>query len=67
VKYSELNKKTVADLQDQSKDLREDLFRLRLKHKTQQLEDKSKICQTKKDVARVMTKLTELKKGKKPS
>lgn len=63
MKYNELSKKSVTDLQEQEKALREDLFQLKIKHKTSQLEDKSKICSARRDVARVMTKLNELKKS----
>lgn len=60
MKYSELNKKTIDELDKQIHELREDLFQLHIKNKTNQLEDKSQIGRTRKDIARILTKRNEL-------
>ena len=60
MKYSELNKKTIVDLKQQMAELSEDLFTLKLKNKTHQLEDKSQIRKVKRDLARIKTRMTEL-------
>ena len=64
MKYNELDKKSAAELRVQEKQLREELFQLRLKGATAQLEDKSKIRSSRRDIARVQTKLSQLKSQK---
>lgn len=60
MKYNELNKKSEKELKEQSQELRKELFQLKLKAKTAQLDDKSKVRAVRRDIARVETKLTEL-------
>lgn len=60
MKYNELNKKSVKELEEQSKELRKEMFQLKLKAKTAQLDDKSKVRAIRRDIARVETKITEL-------
>lgn len=62
MKYKELEKKTVAELLSDAKKLREELFHLRLKSRTSQLEKKHQIAEVRRDVARIETRLTQLKK-----
>ncbi|GIW40109.1 MAG: 50S ribosomal protein L29 [Candidatus Binatia bacterium] len=46
-------------LREKLRELREELFRLRLRHATAQLEDTSKLSKTRKDIARIQTILRE--------
>ena len=63
MKYDEIKNNSLAELLKKSADLRDELFHLGLKSKTAQLEDKSKMSQTRRDIARVQTKITEIKNG----
>lgn len=60
MKYKDLEKKTKDDIKGMLKKLREELFHLKIKNKTGQLEKKSQIQATRRDIARLMTKMTEL-------
>ena len=60
MKASELREMTVDELQDQEKDLAQQLFNLRLQIVTQgQLDNPAKVRQTKRNLARVLTVLRE--------
>lgn len=59
MKASELRDKTVAELQQKEKELAEQLFALRLQNATRRLEKSSKIRETRRDLARVLTVLRE--------
>jgi large subunit ribosomal protein L29 len=61
VKYNELKTKSAKELQAMDTKLREELFHLRIKSSTAQLEKKSQIRQVRRDLARIQTKLTSLK------
>jgi large subunit ribosomal protein L29 len=61
VKYNELNKKSVDELKKMGVELKVELFQLRLKHKTSQLDKKAQIGVVRRDIARIETKLTELR------
>ncbi len=63
MKASELREQTVEELQDKERDLAEKLFALRLQKVTGQLESPAKIQTLKKDLARVLTVMSE-KNGK---
>jgi len=65
VKYNELNKKSVTELNDILKENKEELFQLKLKMSTMQLEDKHKIRAARRDIARIETKITELSAAEK--
>lgn len=60
MKYKELKTKTVEDLKVDEKGLRAELFQLRLKHSTSQLEKKSNLCLVRRNIARIRTKMSEL-------
>jgi large subunit ribosomal protein L29 len=60
MKFEELKDKTVAELAAQSRDLRLELFNLRLQKATAQLEKPSRIRILRKDIARVETRITQL-------
>ncbi|NLB16928.1 MAG: 50S ribosomal protein L29, partial [Clostridiales bacterium] len=52
---------SAADLEKKYKELKEELFNLRFQHSINQLDNPHKISDTKKDIARVLTVLTEKK------
>ena len=59
MKIAELRDKNVNELNQTLKDLKEELFNLRFQHAINQLENPHKISETKKEIARVMTVITE--------
>ncbi len=59
MKATELRNKTSAELEAMLKDLKTELFNLRFQHAINQLENPHKITETKKEIARVMTVITE--------
>jgi large subunit ribosomal protein L29 len=56
---SELREFTVEDLRAQEKDLRDQLFRLRIQKSMGQLDTPGKVRTTRRDLARVKTVLRE--------
>ncbi|ACB36245.1 ribosomal protein L29 [Leptothrix cholodnii SP-6] len=63
MKASELRAKDVAALEKEISDLLKAHFGLRMQKATQQLTNHSVIKQTRRDIARARTILTEKKKG----
>jgi large subunit ribosomal protein L29 len=59
VKATELRNKEISELEAMLKDLKTELFNLRFQHAINQLENPHKISETKKEIARVMTVITE--------
>ena len=55
----ELRELTEEELQLKLKDLKEELFTLRFQHAINQLDNPQKIVEVKKNIARVMTILSE--------
>ena len=55
----ELNKMSADELNAKLKELKEELFTLRFKHAIKQLDNPQKIVEVKKNIARVMTVLSE--------
>ncbi len=66
MKFAELKDKTVAELAAQSRDLRQELFNLRLQKATAQLEKPSRLRILRKDIARVETRITQLRQQAQP-
>jgi large subunit ribosomal protein L29 len=58
-KASELRGLTVEELQQQLEERREDLFQLRIQNATHQLENYAQLSSNRREVARIMTVLTE--------
>ena len=59
-KFTEdLRKMTAEELNAQLKELKEELFNLRFQHAINQLENPQKMVEVKKNIARVMTILSE--------
>lgn len=65
MEYKDLKNNTAKDLIKMDKGLREELFQLRLKLKTQQLTNKHRVQEVRRDLARVQTKLSSLQKTEK--
>ena len=59
MKATELRNKSGEELEAMLKDLKTELFNLRFQHAVNQLENPHKISETKKEIARVMTVITE--------
>ena len=59
MKVTELRDMTADQLQAKLKELKGELFNLRFQHAINQLENPHKISETKKEIARVMTVITE--------
>ncbi len=58
---TELRKMSREDLEKKLADLKDELFKLRFQHAINQLDNPHKIADVKKDIARVMTVLGEIK------
>ena len=63
MKASELRDLTVEELEKQALDLRERLFRLRMRNRLGQLESPSEIRKVRRDLARVLTVINEKKRA----
>jgi large subunit ribosomal protein L29 len=59
MKADELRNKTVAELESELASLKDELFKLRFQHATNQLDNPAQISSVKKDIARVMTVIRE--------
>ena len=59
MKATELRAMSEADLSSKLVDLKKELFNLRFQHAINQLDNPHKIADVKKDIARVMTVLSE--------
>lgn len=58
-KASELREHSVEQLRQQLRETREELFRLRFQQATHQLENSSQLRSVRRNVARILTLLTE--------
>lgn len=59
MKTNEIRDLGVAELKQKNNELQEELFRLRIRHTTGQLESTASLGRVKKDIARVKTVLRE--------
>ena len=59
MKASEVRAMSVAQLNEKLDALKKDLFFLRMQHATNQLDNPQKLVETKRDIARVKTKIRE--------
>ena len=64
MKMSELKDLTLTELTAKGRDLRQELFNLKLQQVSSQLEKPSRITLVRKDIARVETRMSELRKEK---
>ncbi len=58
MKYSDLADKSVEELKTLLKEKKGELFTLKIKHKTMQLQNTSELRVVKKDIARINTAIT---------
>ena len=56
---AEIRKKTISELNDELVALKEELFKLRFQHATNQLENPQKLVGVRRDIARVKTIIRE--------
>ena len=63
MKTSEIKDLTITELRAKSRDLRQELFNLRLQQATSQLEKSSRLRTLRRDVARVETRVSQLNKS----
>lgn len=63
MKPSELRAMTVEELREKEKELRKELFNLRFRLATGELENPMRIRSVRKDIARVLTVITEKTKN----
>ncbi|MBR0303201.1 MAG: 50S ribosomal protein L29 [Clostridia bacterium] len=59
MKATELRKMSAADLEKKLAELKDELFKLRFQHTINQLDNPHVIADVKKDIARVMTVISE--------
>jgi len=64
MKASEYRERTLEELRQLVDDLKQDVFNLKFQHATGQLDDVSKLTQTKRNLARVNTIIREHELGK---
>jgi large subunit ribosomal protein L29 len=67
MKISEIKDMTAAELTAKSRDLRQELFNLRLQKASSQLEKPSQLRNIRRDVARVETRISFLRKPTQPA
>lgn len=65
MKASDLREMTPDELQARESELSQQLFTLRLQKSTGQIENPAKISETRKDLARVLTVLNQMKSAAK--
>jgi large subunit ribosomal protein L29 len=63
MKYAEIKEKTAVELAALGRDLRQELFMLRLQKASSQLEKTSRLRNLRHDIARVETRLNELRRA----
>ncbi len=63
MKMSDLKDLTVVELRAKSRDLRQELFNLRLQQASAQLEKTARLHTLRRDIARVETRITQLLKS----
>ena len=61
MKMSELNDMTLTELATKGRDLRQEIFNLRLQQASAQLEKSSRLRTIRRDVARVETRMSQLR------
>jgi len=63
MKFTEINEKSLADLEKELKEKKLQLFTLKAKLKTMQLSNSNEIRDTRRDIARIQTALGAKRKG----
>ena len=62
MKFAESKDMTLVELSAKGRDLRHEMFNLRLQQASSQLEKPARIRNLRKDIARIETRLTQLRK-----
>ena len=62
MKFSEIKDMTLVELTAKSRDLRQEVFNLRLQQASAQLEKPARLRTLRRDVARIETRLSQLRK-----
>ena len=60
--YSELKDLTLAELTAKGRDLRQEIFNLRLQQASSQLEKPARLRTLRRDIARIETRISQLRK-----
>jgi large subunit ribosomal protein L29 len=63
MKMSELKDLSLAELQAKSRDMRQELFNLRLQQASSQLEKPARLRNLRRDTARVETRMAQLRRS----
>ncbi len=63
MKYTELKDFTIPELSAKGRDLRQEIFNLRLQQASSQLEKPARLRLLRRDIARIETRLTQLRKS----
>lgn len=61
MKFSEIKDSTAAELAAKSRDLRQEMFNLRLQQASAQLEKPARLRQLRRDIARLETRISQLR------
>ncbi len=61
MKFTEIKDSTAAELAAKSRDLRQEMFNLRLQQASAQLEKPARLRQLRRDIARVETRISQLR------
>jgi len=64
LKPSELREMTIEELKEKEKELRKELFNLRFQKATGEIQNPNRIKQVKRDIARILTIITEKERQK---
>lgn len=65
MKISEMREKSAAELNEELRELKEELFKLRFQHATRQLDNPLQLKEVKRQIARVKTVMREAELAKK--
>ena len=63
MKFSEIKDMTLVELSARSRDLRQEVFNLRLQQASAQLEKTARLRIIRRDVARIETRMSQLRKA----
>lgn len=61
MKFSEIKDSTLTELAAKGRDLRQEMFNLRLQQASAQLEKPARLRQLRRDIARVETRMSQLR------
>jgi large subunit ribosomal protein L29 len=64
MKFSEIKEKTLVELGSESRNLRQEMFNLRLQQASAQLEKPARLRTLRRDIARVETRASQLRNKK---